>query len=223
MIPDGYLMDSKGRLVPERMVQPHERLEDQTVRAIIGHAEALSAQIARFKGHTFEDVAAYLDILAAQYGLTRRGAAGKGNVTLTSYDGSLRVQIAVADQLVFGPGLQVAKQIIDGCLKRWAEDSRVEIQTLVTEAFQVDKAGEVSRERIFGLLRADIDDPEWQQAMAAIRDSIRVAGSKTYIRLQRREIGPHGTGPWTTITIDLASAEVPEHLAASHLKGESAQ
>lgn len=213
-IPDGYLKDSKGRLVPESMVKPHELLEDQTVRKVIGYAEALSAQIGRFKGHTFEDVATFLDILRERYGQKKRGAEGRGNVTLATYDGTLRLEVRVADQLTFGPGLQVAKALVDECLTKWSADARPELRTLITEAFRTDKAGQVSREAVFSLLRMEIDDADWKRAMEALRDSIRVQGSKTYIRLLRRRDGGRG---YDTITLDLASAEVPEGMASRHI------
>lgn len=216
-IPAGYLQDAKGRLVPEGMIRDHERLEDQTVRQIMGYADALSAQIGRFKGHTYEDVATFLDLLGERYGVRKRGMAGKGNVSLTSYDGSMRVQVRVADQIAFGPGLQAAKSLIDECLKAWSSDARKELRTLVMETFRADREGQVSREGVFMLLRLEIEDETWQQAMEALRESIRVIGSRTYIRLQRRA---SPTSPWQTVSIDLASAEVPEGMAASHARAE---
>ncbi|SOE00625.1 DUF3164 family protein [Caenispirillum bisanense] len=215
-LPAGYMKDAKGRLVPESMVKDHERLEDQTVRTIIGFAQDLAAQIGRFKGHTFEDVATHLDLVADKYGHRPRGLDGKGNVTLSTYDGTMRVQVRINDQLDFGPGLQVAKDMIDDCLRTWSVDARPELQALVTEAFRTDKTGTVSREAVFRLLRVEIQDPLWQRAMEALRESIRVVGSKTYIRLQHRPSGAQG---WATIAIDLASAEVPEGMVTSHLDG----
>lgn len=212
-IPDGYLMDSKGRLVPESMVKDHEKLEDQTVRTIIAFADDLSAQIARFKGHTFEDVATFLDVLAEKYGQKKRGLDGKGNVSLSSYDGTLKVEMRIAELLEFGPGLQVAKSLVDDCLRKWSVDAGPELRTIVTEAFRTDKAGQVSREAMFSLLRMEIADPDWQAAMGALRESIRMVGSKTRIYLKRRS-GP--TEKFATITLDLASAQVPEGMTASH-------
>jgi len=52
------------------------------------------------------------------------------------------------------------------------------------------------------LLRVGIEDARWQQAMAAIRDSIRVIGSKTYIRFYER---PSPDAAWRAVTIDLAA------------------
>ncbi|PIW30388.1 MAG: sulfate transporter [Rhodospirillales bacterium CG15_BIG_FIL_POST_REV_8_21_14_020_66_15] len=208
-IPAGYKADAKGRLVPENLIKPQERLEDQTVRKIIEHALELNAQIDRFLGHTFEDVATFMDILADQYDATKGGK--KGNVTLTSFDGCLKVTVQVQDFLTFGPELQVAKELFDACISRWSVDANDNMKALVQHAFQVDKEGRINREALFGLRRLDINDDGWHRAVQALNDSIRVQGSKEYIRFYRRA---RPTDKWSAITIDLASATSPAPAAA---------
>lgn len=197
----GYMMDAKGRLVPEHLVKPIDKQEDELVRSLIGHAETVSATLGRFKGHCFDDVGAHLSMVAEEYGVKKGGA--KGNLTLTSYDGRLKVQLAIADQLSFGPELQVAKALVDECIRKWADGANDKIHMLVEHAFQTDKEGKVNREAIFALRRIDIDDAEWKMAMQAIADSIRVIGSKSYFRFYRR---PTQDAPWELISVDLAAA-----------------
>jgi len=201
MIPEGYAKDAKGRLVPENLIKPQERLEDQTVRTIIDYARDLSAQIARFRGHTFDDVATFMDTLGEQYGATKGGA--KGNVTLSSFDGCLKVTVQVQDTLTFGPELQVAKELFDACISEWSEGADDKIQALVSHAFQVDKEGKINREALFGLRRLDINDDGWRNAVAALNDSIRIQGSKQYVRFYERTTPEE---KWRPISIDIANA-----------------
>ena len=70
-IPAGYYKNAKGYLVPDNLVRPEEKLEDQMVEKIIGYAEALNAQIGRFKGHTGDDVSSFLSLIDEKYGLKR--------------------------------------------------------------------------------------------------------------------------------------------------------
>ncbi len=196
-----YMRDAKGSLVPLEAVKATDLLMDETVRHIVDFARALSDQIARFRGHTFEDVNAFQALIAQEYGASVGGA--KGNITLTSFDGLMKVQVQVADLLEFGPELQAAKSIIDQCLTEWASDSRTELRALVNRVFSVDKEGQINRAELFMLLRVEIEDARWQQAMAAIRDSIRIIGSKTYVRFYDR---PEPDAKWRAITIDLAAA-----------------
>lgn len=196
-----YLPDAKGALVPVSLIKPQHLLEDELVRKVMGHAVALSEQVARFKEHTFDDLGAFEALLAQEYGATVGGA--KGNKTLTTHDGLFQIKVQVADNIVFGPELQIAKGLVDECLNEWAAGARDEIRAIVTRAFNTDKAGQINRAEIFMLLRLDIADERWQRGMKAIRDAMHVQGSKTYVRCFRRD---GFDAPWTPVTIDLAKA-----------------
>lgn len=206
-IPDGqvdvdgraYMSDGKGNLVPVSLIKPQHLLEDQLVRKIMGYAIALSEQVARFKEHTFDDIGGFEALLAQEYGAKLGGK--KGNMTLQSHDGLFKVQVQVADNVVFGPELQIAKALIDECLNEWAAGTRDEIRAIITRAFNTDKEGQVNRAQIYMLLRLEIEDDRWQRAMKAIRDAMRVVGSKTYVRCYMREAFD---GPWQAVSIDLA-------------------
>lgn len=194
-----HMRDAKGALVPLTMVKPQDQLQDEVVRKIMGYAIALSEQVARFKAHTFDDIGSFEALLAQEYDATIGGQ--KGNKTLMSFDGLFKVQVQVSDNVVFGPELQIAKALVDECLNEWAEGARDEIRAIVTRAFNTDKEGQINRAEIFMLLRLEIEDPRWQRAMKAIRDAMRVVGSKTYVRCYRRETFD---GPWQAVSIDLA-------------------
>lgn len=196
-----YMPDAKGNLVPVETIRAEDRLEDETVRKIIGYAQALSDQIGRFKGHTFDDLSSFEALLAQEYGATRGGA--KGNKTFMSFDGLLKVQVQVADHIDFGPQLQIAKGLVDECLNEWSAEARPEIRAIVTRAFNTDRSGQINRSEIFMLLRLEIEDARWQEAMRALRAAMRIVGSKTYVRCYRREAPD---GPWQAVTIDLAKA-----------------
>ena len=200
--PEGYVLDAKDRLVPASAVKPVQALEDQTVRKIIGYAVDLANQISRFKINVFADTSSFMSLAAEQYGVTKRGAEGKGNITFTTYDGLMQVKVQVADHLAFGPELHTARRLFDECLVDWTADARPELRTIVTDAFQTDKEGQVSRDAIFRLLRIDFDDERWKQGQEAIKDSIRIVGSKAYCRFYVRA---RATDPWSAIPVDLAA------------------
>lgn len=191
----------KGGWIPVSLAKPQHLLEDELVRKVMGHAIALSEQLSRFKLHTFDDLGAFEALLAQEYESTVGGA--KGNKTLTTHDSLFKVTVQVADNIVFGPELQIAKGLVDECLNEWAQGSRDEIRAIVTRAFNTDKAGQINRSEIFMLLRLEIADPRWLRAMKAIRDAMRVEGSKTYVRCHRRD---SVEGTWQAVTIDLAKA-----------------
>lgn len=196
-----YMPDAKGNLTPVEAIPAAAKLEDETVRKVLGFGLALSEQIARFKAHTFTDLGEFEALLAQEYRLTKGGA--KGNKTFMSWDGLYKVQVQVADRIDFGPQLQIAKALVDECLNEWAAESRAELRALVTRAFNTDKAGQINRSEVFMLLRLEIEDPRWMEAMRAIRDAMRVVGSQIYVRLYCR---PRPDAAWDAVTIDLARA-----------------
>ncbi|MBC7168704.1 DUF3164 family protein [Phenylobacterium sp.] len=201
-MPDGeYMRDAKGALMPIKLIREQDLLEDQLVRRMIGFAHDLSEEISRFKAHCNADVGTFLQLIEEKYGAKKGGA--KGNVTFTSYDGCLKVQVQVAERITFGAGLQVAKALIDECIAEWSGGARPELKALVNEAFRADSEGQVSREAVFRLMRMDITDPRWTKAMEALKDSIRTVGSKSYVRFYRRE---DPEAKWEAVTVDMAAA-----------------
>ncbi|MFD2678022.1 DUF3164 family protein [Camelimonas lactis] len=195
-----YMRDARGALQPVSTVKPQHLLEDEMVRNVFGHADELSARIRRFKGHTFADLAAFQSLLEQNYGA--RAGGPKGNVTFMSFDGTLKIQVQIADQLDFGPELQAAKKLVDECLVEWGAESRPELRALVNRVFNVERQ-QINRAELFSLLRLEIDDPRWARAMEAIRDAIRVVGTKQYVRFYRRD--DEGAS-WEAVTINLAAA-----------------
>lgn len=196
-----YLTNAKGNLDAVENIKPQHLLEDEAVRKIMVFAEELQAQIQRFRHHTLADISDFLAVLMQEYGVTRGGT--KGNVTLTTYDGLRKVQLAVADVVAFGPELQAAKALIDECLAEWSSDSVAPLRTIVQGAFDVEKEGEVSPSKLFPLLRYDIDDARWKRAMTAIVDAIQIRGTKEYVRFYRRA---SAKSAWERVSIDAASA-----------------
>lgn len=202
---DGKLfwIDHQGSYIRDEMVKQKDKLEDQTVRSIIRFARELSAQIARFRAHTMADLSALDDLVAEKYGFVKKGNRGKGNRTYMTFDGLMRVVVQVAEFMDFGSELQVAKGLIDECLTEWAADSRAEIQTIITRAFNTDQEGKVSRTEVLKLLKLDIGDERWRQAMDAIRDAQRPRSAKEYVRFATRE---SREAEWVTITVNIAAA-----------------
>jgi hypothetical protein len=195
-----YLPDAKGALVPKENIRAQDLLMDETVGKIMSFAKDLSAQIARFKEHTFADITDFQHLLSQEYGGARGGA--KGNVTFMSFDGLKKVTVQVADRLDFGPELQVAKTLVDECLIEWSADSRAELRSIVARAFSVDQEGKIKQAELFSILRLEIEDERWQRAMKAIRESIRVTGSKEYVRFYERA---SPGAPWAAVSLDIAT------------------
>ena len=196
----GYMQDAKGNLVPEDKVKPIDKVQNELVYRLCQMAQDQSAVLAVFKRHTAGELAAFIDLSGAEYGVQVGG--DKGNVTLLSFDGRFKVMRQISDSISFGPQLLAAKQLIDNCVHRWAACANDNIRALVNHAFQTDKTGQINTARVLALRQLDIKDDEWLRAMQAIADSIQTQSSKPYVRFYERN---DLTGEYLPISLNVAA------------------
>lgn len=195
-----YRTDHKGRLVPVNLIEEIDLERDGLVREIVEGAKTVSAMMTVFKSRTMADICAFCELSAEKYGVKRGGR--KGNLTFLSFDGKIKVQIAIAENLSFDERLHAAKELIDECLNEWTQDSRPEIKMLINDAFQVDKEGNISTTKVLGLRRLRIEDARWHRAMDAISQSVQVSDTKSYIRVYERG---GIDDAWRAISLDMAA------------------
>ncbi|EIE0100980.1 DUF3164 family protein [Salmonella enterica] len=198
--PEGYWIDARGVMTPADMVKPIDKDRDALVGEIIERALPLHKGLTEFKQSVFADTQAFRELSGELYGAKVGGE--KGNMTFYSWDGVWKVNVAIAERLAFDERLQAAKALIDECLKEWTKDSQPEVISLIDEAFQVDKEGEVSTSRILRLRRLDIADERWLNAMRAINDAILIVGSKKYVRIYKRS---GDSNQYVPFSLDLAA------------------
>lgn len=197
-----YMTDAQGRLVPKSSVAPARLLENDLVNDLHKSANDLEERIRALKENTFSDLDTFIDTLAEKYNTTKGGK--KGNVTYTNFEGTLRVIVNVQDYIAFGPELEIAKDLVDECIRKWLESgTNQEIAKLVTHAFRVDN-GRINVREVLRLKQIHIKDETWQQAMKAIDDAIRVDRSKKYVRFQKRK---NAHSQWETIPLDIAKVD----------------
>lgn len=197
-IPAGYMKDSRGALMPIDKVREIDKLRDNLVRELVAGAISTHQVVSRFKATAMDEIEAFVELSAERFGVQRGGK--KGNIVLTSYDGRYKIIRAIDENIVFDERLQIAKDLVDDCIHRWAEGSSSEIMALITEAFQVDKQGKINVRGILRLRRLNIEDETWQKAMTAIGESLQTVGSKAYLRVYEQD----ASGEYQQITIDPA-------------------
>ncbi|MCK9988668.1 MAG: hypothetical protein AzoDbin1_05140 [Azoarcus sp.] len=199
-VPDGYMRNAAGHLVPRDQVREQDLLRDEVARELAGLALALNTQLSGFKARALKDIADLVTIAGERYGVSLGGE--KGNVTVTTYDGRYKIQRATAERIAFTEELEAAKALVNGCIDRWSQGANPHIRVLVDRAFRTDSKGQIKTAAVLELLRLDIDDGEWASAMEAIRDSIQSTGTAIYVRVYER-IG--SSDQYRAIPLDLAA------------------
>ncbi|VXD03985.1 DUF3164 family protein [Pseudomonas sp. 9Ag] len=198
-IPAGFRQNGQGHLIPESMIKPIDQERDRLVRHLVDRASELSSELREFKEMAFGDIKAFIEMSFEEYGA--RVGGKKGNVTLFSFDGRYKIQLAVQESIVLDERLQAARSLIDECLRDWTEGARPEVVTLVNDAFRTDTKGEIRTARVLALRRLEIGDERWQRAMKAIGEACQVVGSKSYIRIYERV---SDTDQYQPISLDIA-------------------
>lgn len=198
--PKGYMRDASDRLVPIELVSDIDKMRDDLVKELVNQAHCTQRTLKEFKGRAMDDIAAFVELSAEKYQIKMGGQ--KGNITLLSFDGRYKIQRAISESITFDERLQVAKELIDTCIHRWTAGSNSEVRALIEHAFQANKEGNISTGRILSLMKLEIKDPDWINAMSAIKDSIQISGSKSYLRLYERI---DNTDAYKPIALDVAA------------------
>lgn len=197
-VPNGYIEDSVGRLVPCKIVRPERLVEDQTVRDLVARAQAASAQLGDLKAGLMDDVDAYLRLVAERYGVTL--ATPTGNVVMESFDARMRIEKVRADRITIGPEIQAAEVLVRSLVDE-IEDPTA--RAIVDRAFRRNrKTAELSVSRLVDLVGVEIDDDRWRRAVQAIRDAMRATASAVYFRAYTRT---DADSQWTQVPLDFSS------------------
>lgn len=199
-IPDGFMKNAQGHLVPEAQVREQDKLRDQVVTDLAMQAIHIHEALSAFKRKALADIADTIQIAADKWEVDLGGK--KGNISLTSYNGEFKVQRVYAERITFTEELEAAKELFGRCLDRWTEKADTNIRALIDRAFRPNKSGQIRTAELLGLLRLEIDDAEWKTAVEALQASINVSGSTVYVRVYKRV---PDTDKYQLIPLDLAS------------------
>lgn len=198
-IPEGYMENAQGHLVPITQVRQIDKSRDEFVKEKVAKIREMQQALKSLKQELMADTAAFVQLSAERYGAKIGGE--KGNVTLETYDRKLRLVRQVSETLAFDEGLMAAKALIDECLSDWCEQAPGELRAVVEQAFRVNKEGRINTNAVLALRKLDISDERWMNAMQAIGDSLTVADTKPYIRVYERD----EFGKYHAIPLDMAA------------------
>ncbi len=199
-VPDGYMKNASGHLVPEHQVRDQDKLRDQVARDLAQEAEEINARLQAFKEKALSDIETLVAISSERYNVQLGGK--KGNVTAATYDGKYKVTRSFAERVTFTEEIESAKALINDCIMRWSEGANPHIRALVDRAFRTDSKGQIKTTAILELLRLEIDDDGWQRAMQALKDSIQSAGTAVYVRVYKRS---GESDQYRAVPLDLAA------------------
>ena len=195
---NGRMENADGDLVQVKNIKEKDLLEHDMVLGIACIWIHVSAMIARFKLHTFEDIATFVQLLFDSYGVKRGGS--EGNMTFSTFDKKYKLVVGIQKTIDFGPEIEVAKQKMLQAVEIYPEEAN-DLKTMLLAAYtQID--GKLRVAEILRLRTYKFNNVLWHEGMKIIDDAIEVISSKKQIRLYMR----HNPGEEYTA--------VPLHIAA---------
>lgn len=198
---DGNWIDARGKAVPMEYVPELDQLRDAMVERVMKKALKLEELLLQAKLDIIAEVDAYLDA-KAKAGKVKE--TWKGNITLDSFDGTMRVERSMDDQIGFSEQLQMVKTIIDEWIAQRLQGVDESLAKVIGQAFSVDKKGRVNTAMIMRLLNLDIEDAKWKKAMKLLRESIQVTATRQYLRFSEKIEAESGE-TWRQVCLNFSS------------------
>jgi len=194
-------IDAEGREIPGRFISRQKRKADKVVESVFRDVKRYREQTAKVKQRIEKKVEEYLKYLAEEY---KTGKDWKGNAVIMNIAQDKRIGVQVHTRVEFDERIMIAKQKIDSCLSRWSDGAKEELRMIVQQAFSVNRKGMYDRKQLFGLMKLQIRDKEWQDAMELIKESMQVVIYKTYMYFEER----NERGEWKRLPMNYTDIEV---------------
>lgn len=193
-VPDGYVKNARGWMMPAAEVKSKDLLEGRFVDAFHCLASAAAAACEHVRLAAFAESDALVGMIVADAG--GDADAKRGKVTLQNMTATRRIVIDRRDSVAFGPEVQAAKDLVMACVRKWSDGANAHLVRLAMAAFQANGNGDLSVSKVATLWRIECEDEDWQAAMAALKDALRPTGTSTYLRFHERK---YPDGKWELI------------------------
>lgn len=187
-----------GHKVPTTYVPVLDRKKDTYALRMAKKAQALSDKLLDFKEELLDGAdELYLQMLEQA---KVQPSSRKGNVTITSFNKDIKIEIHVRDKIDFSDDITIAQEKINEFLELKTKDADTDLSMLVNTAFQTSK-GRLDTKRILSLFSIRIKHRLWREAMELIKQSIQRNSTKRYALISKKD----KDGEYKVIQLNFAS------------------
>lgn len=183
--PAGFVFNATGDLIKESNLTPQQKEDNALVNTLFPMARELNKKIAHFKYVSMHLVEEVIERCLKEHKIVKFKKI-KGNVQFVTFDGLLKVQRSISDQIEANSISEVARQLLGQYRDALKRDSGNDANEWIDITFE-DKSGKLSVHKIFDFMNKDIEHPLYRQAVEALRKSLFTSGTKAALRFYYRE------------------------------------
>lgn len=187
----GYWINGLGDPIPPKLVNDSEKKRENYIQRIGNRMLRAAAALEATKRQVESLVEEYIATLELP-------EDWKGNLEMTSYDGSFKIVVQQNPVMEFTDKLLTAKAKLDELLNKWTAGSRDELKIIVNNAFVARSKGQIDKRAVLALRNLKIQDPEWQEIMNMISESVTVTSRRQYIMAKVRD----AQGKWVNLDMN---------------------
>lgn len=197
---DKVWRDEQGMEVPYDRTTKIERMKEGHAFTLASAALKINEQLTSFKQQirTLCD-----DVFKSVMSEKELKKATKGNFTWYNFDGSIKIEVSINENIEFdGLLIEKCKQKLLELVGDSINSDKAFIKELVQSAFQTSR-GKLDTKKIMSLKKytSKITDKRYAEAMKYLDDSIRRPDSKTYFRVWVRD----SNGQYNNIDLNFSS------------------
>jgi len=200
MIPPGYIQHANGDLICIDNLSADKKAEHKMVEMLLGEVKNARKVMQELKFKTFDTTEFHMKDMLENHNIAKYGKV-KGNVEFFSADGKYKVMRSIADKVEQSCEIEVAIQSIALYASALKEQAGPDASTFIDIALK-KKNGSYNTQRLMEMMAQgkDIKHPLWIKAMAALRESLFISGSKVYFNFYQL----NDEGEWIPLTLQFS-------------------
>jgi len=202
-----HWQNRNGKFIPIKNIQKHMRRKDKVVTGIIARVIPLRERLQKEKLNIIADINNYLGwhqrVILKDAGIKDKDHDfTDGNVILSDFANTIKVELKINETMEFDEGLKTAEKLWKNCIKRGLKDVPSWMRVVVEDTFSVNKKGKINTQQVLRLTKYAVDDKEWKEATNIALRSIQVAGTKQYLNMKVRR---DKNSNWESVGLNFSS------------------
>jgi hypothetical protein len=184
----------------EKLRTKYMSKKETLIAGLIRQAQQLNELLSSFKQEANAQLLEFTELMH-EYGKLK--SDGKGNFSLMSDDGNMKVKFKIQSRKSFNELAQLAEQHLRNFMQSFVKVRNQEAYTFISTILERNAKGEYDIALINRLYKMenDYDHADWREAIRLFKEAYQEIESRSYITFHIRKPG----GDWQLINLNFAA------------------